>query len=65
MLITSLTHNLEISFVSDRFFSKLAKYLLFFSSCSTMLAFDRKINPLSLVSVNCSNVFFFFIKIVF
>ena len=55
-------HNLEISFVSDRFFSKLAKYLLFFSSCSTMLAFDRRINPFSLVSVKCSNVFFFSLR---
>ena len=27
-----------------------------------MLAFDRRINPFSLVSVNCSNVFFFSLR---
>ena len=40
-----------MSFVSDLFFSKLAKYLLFFSLCSTISAFERSINPCILHSV--------------
>ena len=59
MLNELLIANLEISFVSDRFFSRLAKYLLFFSSCSTMFAFDRMISPFNLVSVIFSNVLLF------
>ena len=55
VLIELLIANL----VSDRFFSRLAKYLLFFSSCSTMFAFYRMISPFSLVSVIFSNVLLF------
>ena len=48
-----------MSFVSDLFFSKLAKYLLFFSPCSTISAFERSINPCILPSVIFSNALFF------
>ena len=51
--------NLEIDFVSDCFFSRLAKYLPFFSPYSTMFAFDCMINPFNLVSVMFSSVFLF------
>ena len=47
-----------MSFVSDLFFSKLAKYLLFFSPCSTISAFERSINPCILSSVIFSNALF-------
>ena len=48
-----LIFSLEIIFASDLFVSKLAKYLLFFSPCSTVSAFERSINP--------CNVFFCFL----
>ena len=51
--------NLEINFVSDRFFPRLAKYLLFFSPYSTMFAFYRMITPFNLVSVMFSSVLLF------
>ena len=59
VLILLLILSLEMSFVSDLFFSKLAKYLLFFSPCSTISAFERSINPCILSSVIFSNALFF------
>ena len=47
------------------FFLSWQIFPVFFSSCSTMLAFDRRINPFSLVSVNCLNVFFFSLRFFF
>ena len=41
--------------LSDFFFSKLTKYLLFFSPCSTICAFDLIICPFNSVSVNLSS----------
>ena len=41
------------------FFSRLAKYLLFFSSYSTIFGFDRVINPFNLVSVKFSSMLLF------
>ena len=59
VLILLLILSLEMSFVSDLFFPKLAKYLLFFSPCSTISAFERSINPCILPSVIFSNALFF------
>ena len=53
--------SLEIIFASDLFFSKLAKYLLFFSPCSTVSAFEQSINHCILFSVIFSNVSFFIV----
>ena len=49
----------HLLFCFRSFFSKVAKNLLFFSSCWTIIAIDHKINPFSLVLVSCLNVFFF------
>ena len=65
VLIELLMDTLEINFVSDRFFSRLAKYLLFFSPNLTMFAFDRIIKRFNLVSVMVSSVLLFFIKLIF
>ena len=50
---------LEINFVSNRFFSRLAKIFAILSAYSTMFAFDRIINPFNLVSAFFVNVFIF------
>ena len=54
-LIFPFICNLEMSLVSDFFFSKLAKYLLFFSLCSIIFALDLSICPLSFMSITFSN----------
>ena len=49
--------NLVIALASDFFFSKLAKYLLFFSFCSIICAFGRVIKPFNLFSKILFNSF--------
>ena len=50
-MILSFTFSLDITLLSDFFFSKLGKYLLFFSPCSTICAFDLIISPFNLFSL--------------
>ena len=57
--------SLLISFDSDFFFSRLAKYLLFFSFCSITFAFDLRIKPLILFSIIDSNSLTFSFKLSF
>ena len=45
---------------SDFFFSRLAKYLVFFSFCSIICALERVMYPLSLFSIIVSSSFLLF-----
>ena len=61
LLVLLLILSLKISFVSDLFFSKLAKYLRFSSPCPTMSAFERSIYPcIFLLVIFCRYLTFLF-----
>ena len=58
ILISLLMNSLDICFVSDLFFSRLAIYLVFRSLFSIMFALDLNIKPFSSRSIMDSNSFF-------
>ena len=58
VLISLLINSLDIRFVSDLFFSTLAKYLVFRSLFSIMFALDLNIKPFSSHPIMDSNSFF-------
>ena len=64
VLISLLINSLDMCFVSDFFFSRLAKYLVFCSLFSIMFASDLNIKPFSSRSIMDSYSFFHLLQFI-